>query len=306
MTRLSMKASLFLLVAVLAPAALFADTRSSADYTILQDTLDSAGQRGTSASYAADQSVSAIGSIATAAGGLTLRQGYTGLLLDVAGLSADIEPQPLAELAEGQLSAVLANDDGSFVPIPAQQVAWSVITGPIRNLTPEGLVTADRTYTTSAATIKATWQGYNNNVDFSITESVPDNFGIYTGDGVNDAWQVQWFGENNPLGVGGSDADGDGDPNALEWAAGVNPTNANDRFEFTLQSITASVATLRFNKVIPGTQYKIMKNASDLGAGAWVLLQNLSFPALGTNVDTQDASIPGKRYFYRVDLIRSP
>ena len=56
-------------------------------------------------------------------------------------------------------------------------------------------------------------------------------------DGLPDAWEESFFGSINSVrGAPDADWDGDGAPNAGEFAAGTNPTNAQDRFRLDVLS----------------------------------------------------------------------
>jgi len=57
-----------------------------------------------------------------------------------------------------------------------------------------------------------------------------DDFGSYAGDGLDDAWQVSYFGSDNPNAAPGADPDGDFMSNRGEYIAGTIPTNATSHF----------------------------------------------------------------------------
>ena len=62
--------------------------------------------------------------------------------------------------------------------------------------------------------------------------------GPYAADGIDDAWQVQYFGVNNPQAADpNADPDGDGRKNLQEWIEGTVPTDATSRFAVRIQPV---------------------------------------------------------------------
>ncbi len=62
--------------------------------------------------------------------------------------------------------------------------------------------------------------------------------GPYAADGIDDAWQVQHFGANNPQAADpNADPDGDGRTNLQEYLAGTVPTDAASRFSMQVQPV---------------------------------------------------------------------
>ena len=66
-----------------------------------------------------------------------------------------------------------------------------------------------------------------------------DDLPGYLGDGIDDAWQVQYFGLNNPQAAPTVDADGTGQTNLFKYIAGLNPLDSNSRFTLTIQAFAA-------------------------------------------------------------------
>ena len=70
-----------------------------------------------------------------------------------------------------------------------------------------------------------------------MLDTDPDNFGSYAGDGLNDHWQYEFFGPDNPLAGPAIDADADGDVNRFEFVAGVDPTDPQSCFRLSLHPV---------------------------------------------------------------------
>ena len=64
-----------------------------------------------------------------------------------------------------------------------------------------------------------------------------DDLPGYLGDGIDDVWQVQYFGLNNPQAAPTVDADGTGQTNFLKYIAGLNRLDPNSRFTLTAQPV---------------------------------------------------------------------
>jgi hypothetical protein len=64
-----------------------------------------------------------------------------------------------------------------------------------------------------------------------VSDTLPDKFGSYAGDGLADAWQVLHFGFDNALAGPSADPDGDGQDNLFEYLATSLPNNPASRFQ---------------------------------------------------------------------------
>ncbi len=166
-----------------------AEPRSSANYTITADTLDTGGGHATSASYVESAS---LGTIAGTSGGgdpaQLLKAGLLARFSDATGVQ--LIPTvggtlPSYDLAEGgtlQLTAYEELDDASFHPLAAATVAWSVVSGPISSVSPAGLVGAGLVYQDTAAEISGTHGGFTAALPLTVRNVHADNFGTYAGD----------------------------------------------------------------------------------------------------------------------------
>ena len=201
---------------------------SSADYTLEPAALDSGGLRGASADYVTDRS-SAPGQAGTSPEYL-LRSGFAGQLSDAISLALVASPATVDESASRQLAGLVNLDDDTLQPLPAASVVWSILTGPIAAISPDGLATSAPVYQNTAATVQGRYRGLTGNLSLTVLETVPDNFHLYAGDRLPDPWQVQYLGPANPQGGQTGDPDGDGYSNLLEFAFGTDPANPASGF----------------------------------------------------------------------------
>ena len=294
--------SIPLFIALLATAA-FAGPRISPDYAITTDTFDFGGSRVTSTDYAV---VGSLGTVTGASNSATTaavaRHGYIGQLYDLLGyglLASDYYPP---ELGTTQLFPVRTADDGTNFVIPTTGIAFSVISGPLTSVSPAGLVTAGAVYQNTTAMVGATSAAFAGQLTLplNIQDTIPDNFGSYAGDGLDDAWQFQYFGLNNPLAAPGADADGTGQTNLFKYLAGLNPLDPNSRFILEIHNgILGTERRLVFYPRLPDRTYTIEYRPS-LTAGQWDPLGGTTFSDLGDNRTVTDHNAATPVRYYRV------
>ncbi len=187
---------------------------------------DAGGRHSTSANYAIDDSMGDITGISTATlPPETLKHGYIGQLYSVASLTVTALPSNVSEMGNCQLSATAVLDDSTILVLTGSNVIWSSPGFPVASISAGGLLTPSAVYTDTAAVVRGYYLGASNTVGVVVLNTNPDNFGNYASDGIPDAWQIQYFGLNNPEGVATADADGTGQDNLFKYLAGLNPTN---------------------------------------------------------------------------------
>lgn len=197
---------------------------SASDYTHTAVITHSCGLRATSADYTADPSSTPGG--AHSASDYTARSGHSGQLYDATTLDVKASPLTLNETSTRQLSADLLFDDETYEPLPATSITWSIQSGPLSSISSSGLATAAAVMQDTPAIVHAAHFGVTGTLTLTVLNTIPDNFGLYAGDGLPDIWQVQCFGLDNPLGCANANADGDTLNNLLEYAFGTDPTSA--------------------------------------------------------------------------------
>lgn len=207
------------------------------------DVLDHGGGRAVSAEGAFEL-VATIGGVlgrAVAAdplpAGTVVRAGFAGQLFEVVALDL-FGPSSVAEGNAIDFVAYATLDDGTFIVAdgpttqpPAGFFAWGIgTTGTIGQLgvSVEGRVTVGSVYIGTPVSLTVSAAGLAARHEFAVEDADADDWGPYAGDGLRDLWQVQNFGENDPVAAAPLAAPfGDGVVNLLKHAWNVP---ANDRF----------------------------------------------------------------------------
>ena len=295
-----MKPHLLLLLS-LAASPVIAGIRTSANYSITTEIADAGGRRVTSANYTNDASA---GSIAGTSAAPLAKYGYIGQLYDVTGLIVNSATPSVDEAATLQLAAWQLLDDATFLATDPGAVTWAVASGPITDVSTTGLATAGPVFENTSATVSGTLGGFTGSLNFTVLDSIPDNFGAYAGDGLGDDWQVQNFGENNPLAAPALDPDGDGVSNAFEFTAGLIPNDPVSTFHFKIAPVPGQ--PLRKNVIFsPRLADRTYLVESRLTLGdPWLPLGSSTESDNGTERTVTDLSAGGGKKFYRVEITK--
>ena len=298
--RLFPRVTPWLLLPVLA-LQLHAGTRSSANYSVSTDVIDSGGGRTTSASYVNDGSLGCIvgvGSVQSPA--QTVKHGYIGQLYEVSGLQLASDPNTIDESGSLQILASQLLDDSTTLVLDPAAVTWSVLSGPLTGIDAGGLATAGLVYADMAATVQGIYQGLSGTLDLSVLDTIPDNFGSYAGDSIDDAWQFQYFGLNNPLAAPTADADATGQDNLFKFTAGINPID-HSTFTTLVATVTGQAGKMNviFFPLVNGRTYTV-EHTDSLGAGTWQPLTGFSLSDSGSTRTVTDNSASVTQRFYRV------
>ncbi len=299
-----------LLVLLLAlTTSLHAGPRTSANYSIATDTADAGGKRTTSASYTNDGSVGLIAGLSTvAAPPETAKSGYIGQLYDIVGFILSASPTTIDEGGTLQLSAGHLLDDATTLAVPATSVAWSVASGPLTSIDASGLATAGLVYQNTAATAQGIFAGNTSTLALTVVNVNLDNFGAYAGDTLDDAWQVQYFGQPPNANAGPNvDFDRTGQTNLFKYIAGLNPLDPNSRFTLSIAAVPGQPAqkNLIFTPRLTDRSY-VVKSKADLPGATWDPLTSSTF---SDNAPLQqrtvtDLSATGARKFYHVEITK--
>ena len=296
-----MQTHTFLFLALLSAAA-HAGPRTSADYAVATDTADIAGQRTTSANYTNNASAGGITGLGTSADAAA-KHGYIAQLYEVTGLTLTAVSLNVNEGTTDQLAAWQTLDDATFLAVPAASVAWSVASGPLTGISAAGVATAGIVYQDTAATAQGIFSGNTGTLGLTVRNVNPDDFGSYAGDTLDDAWQVGYFGLDNPLAAPAQDPDGDGQTNLFEFTAGLIPTDPQSRFRLTIAPVPglSTQKRLIFSPLVAGRSYAVEFRPS-LTTGAWAPLTGTTFSDAGSERTVTDPAATGATKFYRVKV----
>ena len=297
------------LLLALSVASVHAGSRSSANYSILTDTNDSGGKRASSATYTNDSSAGGIAGISTvAAPAESTKSGYIGQLYEATNsLVLNAAPLTINEGGTLQLAAFQLLDDSTFLTVPATSVTWSVVSGPLTSINANGLATAGIVYQNTAASAQGIYAG-NTSPPLALTvlNVNIDDLPGYSGDGIGDDWQVQYFGlPPNPAAGPLLDPDGDGQNNRFEWIAGLIPTDATSAFKLSIVR-NAGNAILRFGQTVAGRTYTVKYGFDFLDVPNWPALPGGIITGVANELFVTDpnAITLGPKRYYRVEIAK--
>ncbi len=308
MKRCAFTAAIFFTCAALAGVApAFAQsTSTSANFALLHappgDSVG--GGRMTGATVVADVSIGdpASGLVSNVTGGgVQAKCNFVGQLYDVASVSIAASPATINEGGTRQLTATATLDDATTLALNGL-AAWDY-SPPITFIdTNSGVATAGAVFQNMQTQILASYRGVTGNIQLNVLNVNPDNFGAYASDGLDDDWQVLYFGQPpNANAAPTADPDGDGRDNRLEFLSGFLPTDPESAFQFTISGFSSpGVMDFNLNKVIPGRTYTL-KESSNLIA-PFVTVSDFSASTEETDKLIQDPSAPSGRNFYIIEI----
>ena len=135
-------------------------------------------------------------------------------------LVVTVVPPAIPEGSTGQLSGVASLDDGTVSTLTGGDIGWGTVGYPLACIGVDGLLAATNVYGNTDVFLTASYLGAMAKLRVTVLDSNPDNYGLYSGDGIPDGWQVTHFGTNNPLGVAGAtNATGHGGYAMVEYAS---------------------------------------------------------------------------------------
>ena len=296
-----------LAILLTAAGALHAGPRSSASYSVGTDTVDAGGQRITSASYSHDGSLGGITGISTVASPAeTAKHGYIGQLTEVTALQLAASPATVDEGGTRQLSAWEALDDDSFNALPATSITWSVMAGPFNGIDANGLATAGTVYEDTLATAQGDYGTRTATLGITVLNVNTDDIPGYSGDGLDDAWQVEHFGLGNPNAAPTIDADFDGQDNRFEFTAGLIPTDAASRFLIDPAPVPNEPGQMNLviRPRLPDRTYTVKWSATLGPSAMWMNLTSFTIFDDGTTRTITDLDASGGAKFYHVEITK--
>jgi hypothetical protein len=300
--RIAMR-TILLAILVLGGVAAQAALRTGGNYAVATDTVNAAGGRSASASYVNEGSLGGIGGVSTAPAPVEVaRHGYVGQLYD-ATLQVTASPTNVNEGATRQLAAFQTLDDATTNALNPALVTWGILGGPVASIGSGGLLTAATVYQNSNAVVSGLFEASTAFVTLNVVNVSIDNWGSYAGDGLDDAWQVQYFGANNTNAAPARDPDGDGQNNVFEYTAGTTPTNAASKFALRiLPGLAASQRRIVFNPRFPSRTYTVMYHTNAGDPPPLVTLGGISTADVGPERTVTDLNATVTNRFYKVRI----
>ncbi len=296
--------ALFLICLLLSAAS--AQVATSANYGITTDTVDSGGKRVTSANYTLDSSLGLIVGISSVTTPMEAdKYGYIAQLYEAERLTLTAASLTVNEGGSDQLNASEVLDDTTLLAVPPTNVAWSSPSGPIASINSAGLAIAAIVYQDDVATVQGSYAGLTGMLSVTVTNIDDDNFGTYANDGIDDAWQIHYFGlPPNANAAPNVDFDGTGQSNLFKYTAGLNPLDPNSRFYLKIEKVAGQPGqkNLVFGPRFPDRTY-ILVSTADLTIGNYAPLTTGSPPRdSGTQRTITDLDASGPMKFYRVKI----
>lgn len=292
--------------------ALSAQAGGSDSYTHTPEAIGALGGSSGSAIYTNVGTAGGFAGTAAGPGGISAKSGFVGQLFEVIGLVlAGIQPS-VNEGGALQLTAAQLYDDLTQNPVPPAAVAWSVLAGPIASINPAGLLTATLVYQDTLGSVQGTYAGWNGFLQVAVKNIHNDDYCSYASDGIDDAWQVQYFGQDNPLAGPSADVNGTGQDNRFKFLAGLHPTAASDDPFYLFRVRAKPVAgqpgqrEISFDPIVSGRTYTV-QFSTDLAAGNWSDLVGFQQPPdTGLTRTVVDVNAGSARRFYRVLITKLP
>jgi hypothetical protein len=238
--------------------------------------------------------------------GTQAKPNLIGQLYDPRTLAVSAMPATVEERGTRQLTATATLDDGTTLAVAATEVVWSEHSEALAGIGTAGLVTAASVYQDESATVHGSHHGITDPDGFSLTvlNISTDDFGTYAADGIDDDWQVGWFGlPPNADAAPTADPDADQQDNRFEFLSGFSPIDPLARFAMTVVAVdrVAGTADLQLNRVIPDRIYTLL-SSPDL-ITPFSPIANLPVMAVPqTDVIIRDTSATAPRNFYRIGI----
>jgi hypothetical protein len=242
----------------------------------------------------------------TTLSGTQAKPNVIGQLYDPRTLAVSASPATVDERDTRQLAATATMDDATTLAVVADQVAWSEDSEALTGISVTGLVTAASVYQDESVTVHGIHHGIADPDGFSLTvlNIADDDFGSYAADGIDDDWQVGWFGlPPNVDAAPTADPDADQQDNRFEFLSGFSPIDPLARFGLTVVAVDrgAGTADLQLNRVIPDRTYTLMASP-DLVTPFAVIGTLPAVAEPQTDVIIRDTSATAPRNFYIIGI----
>lgn len=274
-------------------------------YALVPSAQDGGGRRITNASLqVVDASVGGPFGLLTNAQVHVLKSGYPAQLYEFAGLQAYASPPTVPEANTRQLGARWIYDDWTGYAVDGTP-NWSIAGGPLASISGGGLALASNVYQDTAAGARAVFGGYTDVVSLVVVNTNWDDYYAYADDEVDDAWQVDQFGENDPNALGDEDPDTDGRNNRMEWITGTLPEDDTSFFAAwgrRIQNVSTQI-DIYYHPSFVDRNYEVLR-VSNLTGMVWGAVSEYSLSESGGTSTVRDLNIPTDQMYYRVKVTR--
>lgn len=282
-----------------------AEPASGGPYGLSVESLNSSGGSSASGSYGHHAACGEMAVHTSNTGSTANKAGSVAQLYEPTGFVLSADPPEVAEEQNLVVRPFLVLDDSSLLVISPAALAWSAVSGPV-GVSPSGVVTGQAVASDTPATLSANDSAFSATLDLTVKNSLTDNFGSYSGDGLEDDWQVLHFGEDNPLASPEADADGDGQDNRFEFSAGLLPIDATSRFRIRIEGVPGEPEQKRvvFSPVFPGRTYILLGSLNPDGPAEWLPVGPVATSTTGEERTVTDLDASESSMFYRIQIIR--
>ncbi len=152
--------------------------------------------------------------------------------------------------------------------------------------------------------MQGSYFGASGTLGLTVLNVGGDDLGIYAGDGIDDPWQVQYFGQNNPNAVAGFVSDASGLTNLFKFTAGLVPNDSTSRFILHSTSSQPGRMDIFISPRLADRTYTV-KASPTLGSGAvWSDLSSFSTSDNGSERTVTDLNANGASKFYRIEITK--
>lgn len=227
-----------------------------------------------------------------------------GQLYDVDSVAVSASPATVDEGMTRQMDVMVTMDDATLLGVDASDVSWSETGAFLSGVDANGLVSANLVYQNEAGqNVGGSYVGIvdADGFDLTVVNVGVDDFGTYAGDGLDDDWQVGFFGTPpNANAAPGVNPDGDTSSNLTEFLGGFDPTDLDSFLQFTVTGKTGTTVDFELNKAIPGRTYRLMESG-DL-ATPFTEVGNFTVPGVEAPKAVQDTGAPVGMNYYRIEI----
>lgn len=261
------------------------------------------GGRSSAGAYVNDSSICTMSGFSDS-GICTNRSGYIGQLTETASLALTGTPARVSEAATTQLSGTAVMSDATLTALTGNEINWGGAVWPLTSIDSNGLATAALVYQDTSAALNGTYLGVNNSAALLVLDTSPDNYGSYAGDGLPDAWQVRYFGLDNPNATPTADPTGCGQNNQFKYIAGLDPTNAASLFRMLIECPQGEPNHVKiiFSPRWKDRTYTPIYCTNLTGSAGWMNLLTTTLSDNNAERTLTDTNAMDRTRFYRIRL----